>query len=194
MLSRLIEKVTEALMSWCLRTNRVLHITGTGGPDDIYLVRYYVFKSEYFNVFIHQFLRSDRDDMHDHPWHFATYLVRGAYTEVKWDPQVKNERWTRRFNYPDGYAGCKVEPYNRLVFRRATDQHKVLVDTAHTYETRDHAPLTVCVTGPLIREWGFVRTLADGVSTNGRIIKERTRKWVPWREYLGLPADEPGRG
>lgn len=190
----LIEKLTERLMAWCLRTNRVLHITGTGGPDDIYLVRYYVFKSEYFNIFIHQFLRSDRDDMHDHPWHFATYLVRGAYTEVKWDEKAKRESWTRRFNYPKDGPHCDVGSYNGLVFRKATDQHKVLVDQTNTYETRHKAPLTVCVTGPLIREWGFVKTLADGISTNGVAVKWNSRKWVPWREYLGLPPDEPGRG
>ena len=80
----MIEWLTEKLMAWCTKRGKVFKITGTGGADDVYLIRYYVLKSKYLNVFIHQFLRSDRDDLHDHPWNFCTYLVRGAYDEKKW--------------------------------------------------------------------------------------------------------------
>ena len=145
MLSNLIEFMTEGLMKLCVKTGRVLHITGTGGPDDIYLIRYYLVKSKYFNVFIHQFLRSDRDDMHDHPWSFMTYLVHGAYTEYKWNHRLNKDERTRRMNYIS-CRGTYVR-LNRLVFRRATDQHKVLVDKTLKFEERALAPLTICVTG-----------------------------------------------
>ena len=40
--------------------------------DQPYLERYYVFLKDRtyfpFNVFLHRFLKSDPDDVHDHPW------------------------------------------------------------------------------------------------------------------------------
>lgn len=49
-----------------------------GGP---YLKRYYLFRSRWLGVFIHQFYRADPEGLHDHPWAFFTYILRGGYTE-----------------------------------------------------------------------------------------------------------------
>ena len=39
-----------------------------------YLERYYLFLKDRqifpFNIFLHKFLKSDPDDLHDHPWNF----------------------------------------------------------------------------------------------------------------------------
>lgn len=194
----MIEKLCELLMNWCQRNGRVLEITGTGGPDDVYLIRYYVLKSRWANIFIHQFLRSDRDDLHDHPWNFLTYLVRGAYTENKWNPETSKVEQTRRSNVgeptyqevlADKRPGRSTRPLrqNRLVFRRATDQHQVVVDRDLKREQKHLAPLTLFVSGPTKREWGFVREVPG-------MLGFKSRRWVPWREYLGLPADAKGRG
>jgi hypothetical protein len=57
-----------------------------------YLERYYVFlkdrKSFPFNVFLHKFLKSDPDDVHDHPWGYATLILKGGYWE--WIPQFNS--------------------------------------------------------------------------------------------------------
>jgi len=54
-----------------------------------YLERYYVFLKDRkrfpFNVFVHKFLKSDPDDVHDHPWPYATLILKGGYWE--WRPQ-----------------------------------------------------------------------------------------------------------
>jgi hypothetical protein len=54
-----------------------------------YLERYYVFLKDRkrfpFNVFVHKFLKSDPDDVHDHPWPYATLILKGGYYE--WTPQ-----------------------------------------------------------------------------------------------------------
>jgi len=176
-----IEFITKSLIKWCERTGRTLHITGTGGPDDVYLVRYYVFQSNRFNVFIHRFMRSDRDDLHDHPWDFATYLVSGAYTEKRWDHKEQDVVYTHRLNLED--VGYGPEKMNRLVFRKAEDQHMVMTDREYAMSEIEQAPLTICVTGRTRREWGFV----SESNCQGRT-------WIPWRRYLGLPEDEPGRG
>ena len=53
--------------------------------NEPYLERYYVFLKDRtwfpFNVFLHKFLKSDPDDVHDHPWPYATLILKGGY----WD-------------------------------------------------------------------------------------------------------------
>lgn len=194
-------------MNWCIRKDRVLKITGTGGPDDIYLIRYYIFRSRFFNVFIHQFLRSDRDDLHDHPWDFATYLVRGAYTELKWDGNGTISTRRRGPGTEEEFCGRFYPKYeNRFVFRKATDQHQVLVDHDLKEENKSQAPLTICVTGRTKREWGFWKWipkdaalfLAETIERDMYGCKEKAnplkRAWIDWRTYLGLPPDAKGRG
>jgi len=61
--------------------------------DEPYLERYYLFLKERenfpFNVFLHKFLKSDPDDVHDHPWPYATLILKGGYYE--WIPQFNNK-------------------------------------------------------------------------------------------------------
>lgn len=191
-MDKLIELITEKLMAWCERRGAIFKITGTSGPDDVYLIRYFVIRSKYFNFFIHQFLRSDRDDLHDHPWHFCTYLVRGAYTEKKCNPATKSVDTVRRFSGGNSLVfvrdyGSRAQlmdkvlfepPQNRFVFRKATDQHQVLTDHSYLPSEKKFAPLTLCFTGPTFREWGFIK--------NG--------EWIKWTKYLGLPDDTVSRG
>lgn len=212
----LIRALTYAAMWACTKLGRVMYITGTGEDKDVYLIRYYVFKSQRLgNIFIHQFLRPDRDDVHDHPWNFCTYLVDGAYVEYKWNEAKGMLEKTQRYN--DIHCRNWGDPHlqritwSPFIFRKATDQHKVV--TANTYkpDQRRFAPLTICVTGPTIREWGFIKeeyvkldqgkpgqknvkiTLPSGTK-DANIYRGPVRRWVPWREYLGLPPDTPGRG
>ena len=53
--------------------------------DEPYLERYYMFLTNRnicpFNIFIHKFLKSDPDDLHDHPWGFTTFIIAGGYWE-----------------------------------------------------------------------------------------------------------------
>lgn len=197
----MIEFIIKKLMAYCQKRGRVFNITGSAGPEDVYLIRYYVMQNRYFNIFIHQFLRSDRDDLHDHPWDFCTYLVKGAYTENRFNPKTKQIEPTRRMNatYDDYMRKTKLKQ-NTLVFRRATDQHQVVVDRDLKYSEKDQAALTLFVSGPTRREWGFIKEelqtilCPDGLSGCAVNHREKVRNWVPWRKYLGLPADAPGRG
>ena len=53
--------------------------------NEPYLERYYLFLKERdrfpFNVFLHKFLKGDPDDVHDHPWPYATLILKGGYYE-----------------------------------------------------------------------------------------------------------------
>ena len=174
----MIETVAKWLIKYCEWRGKVFRITGTAGPEDVYLIRYYVIRSSWFNFYIHIFLRSDRDDMHDHPWDFCTYLVRGAYIERKWNFKERRTDVIFRSNWPD--IGYGEEKQNRLVFRKATDLHQVMTPEQYSLSRINEAPMTLFFSGPKRREWGFVR--------------QSTRQWVHWKEYLGLPADAPDRG
>ena len=60
--------------------------------DEPYLERYYIFMKDRietfpFNIFIHKFLKSDPDDLHDHPWGFFTFIIAGGY----WEYQCEDE-------------------------------------------------------------------------------------------------------
>lgn len=57
--------------------------------EEPYLERYYLFLKDRgekfpFNIFLHKFLKSDPDDVHDHPWSYFTIILKGGYYE--WTP------------------------------------------------------------------------------------------------------------
>ena len=112
--------------------------------NEPYLERYYLLFRERerfpFNVFLHKFLKSDPDDVHDHPWPFATLILRGGYWE--WRPQFNGQ-------------GQKIGEVARWCgpgsFRtaRATTYHRIELDPAVTC-------WTLFMPGPKQRDWGFL--------------------------------------
>ena len=50
-----------------------------------YLVRYYLFLKDRtwfpFNFTLHKVLKSDEQVLHDHPWSYATLILKGGYYE-----------------------------------------------------------------------------------------------------------------
>jgi len=88
--------------------------------DQPYLERYYVFLKDRdwfpFNIFIHKFLKSDPDDVHDHPWPYATLILKGGYFE--WTPQFDEQG--RKFGEickwrgPGHFRICRANSYHRI--------------------------------------------------------------------------------
>jgi hypothetical protein len=112
--------------------------------NEPYLERYYLFLKERdrfpFNVFLHKFLKSDPDDVHDHPWPFATLILRGGYWE--WRPQ---------FNAQGLKIGEIAKWCGPGSFRtaRATTYHRIELDPSVTC-------WTLFMPGPKQRDWGFL--------------------------------------
>ena len=82
---------------------RIIYDRVTGEP---YLERYYLLFRERtwfpFNIFLHKFLTSDPSDLHDHPWNYCTFILKGGYFEWKPEPdgRVLREWFTRgHFRY-----------------------------------------------------------------------------------------------
>ncbi len=163
MIKALIRKLVEKAEKWCTLTDRWTYITGTAGNDDVYMVRYFLLRTKLLTVYIHRFLRSDRDDPHDHPWDFVSYCVSGGYTEVRWTYNPDLSRFEQSVNYRNEGS---------LAYRGAADIHMVKLDKELKYEQRFEAPLTVIFIGPRFRPWGFWKN----ITTNP--------EWVIWHKYL----------
>ena len=109
-----------------------------------YLERYYVFLKDRtwfpFNVFLHKFLKSDPDDVHDHPWPYATLILKGGYYE--WTPEFDSAGRkigeTRHWRGPGHFRTCS-----------ATSYHRIELDPKIT-------AWTLFMPGPQKREWGFL--------------------------------------
>jgi hypothetical protein len=112
--------------------------------NEPYLERYYVFLKDRerfpFNAFVHKFLKSDPDDVHDHPWPFATLILRGGYWE-----------WTPVFDTEGRKTGEVSRWYGAGSFRtaRAKSYHRIELDPNITC-------WTLFMPGPKQRDWGFL--------------------------------------
>jgi len=102
--------------------------------EEPYLERYYLFLRERnlfpFNIFLHRFIKSDPDDLHDHPWSFRTIILLGGY----WEYTKKGKFWRGPLNYR----------YNSA-------------DTFHRIELDKNIPYcwTLFIPGQKIKDWGF---------------------------------------
>ena len=99
-----------------------------------YLERYYLFlkdrKSFPFNIFLHKFLKSDPDDLHDHPWSYRTFILAGGY----WEHTEDGKFWKGPFTY---------------MYRPATSYHRIELD-------KNKPPCwTLFMPGKKVRDWGF---------------------------------------
>jgi hypothetical protein len=112
--------------------------------NEPYLERYYLFlkdrKKFPFNIFLHKFLRSDPDDVHDHPWPYATIILKGGYWE--WIPQFNSlgekvgeiSVWRK----PGHFRICSATSYHRIELDPSVECW------------------TLFMPGPQRREWGFL--------------------------------------
>jgi hypothetical protein len=118
--------------------------------NEPYLERYYVFLKDRtwfpFNIFIHKFLKSDPDDVHDHPWPYATLILKGGYWE--WIPQFNS-------------LGQKTE---ELATWRGAGHFRICkANSFHRIELDPNVTAwTLFMPGIKQREWGFL--------SNGRWI------------------------
>ena len=113
--------------------------------DEPYLERYYVFLKDRgvfpFNVFLHKFLKSDPDDVHDHPWPYATLILKGGYWE--WVPEFDEQ-------------GTKIS--ERKIWRGAGHFRISSAKSFHRVELEPGVTAwSIFMPGPKQREWGFLR-------------------------------------
>jgi hypothetical protein len=100
-----------------LGRHRVIMDREDGAP---YLERYYLFLKDRkhfpFNIFLHKFLKSDPDDVHDHPWSYRTFILKGGYYE--WVP-IFNDNGVmiseeKHWRGPGHTRKCNANSYHRI--------------------------------------------------------------------------------
>jgi hypothetical protein len=129
-----------------------------GTADSPYLTRWTLIGSDKFAVYLHKFHRSDRDDLHDHPWPFISIILwRGYFEEV---PAV----WT--YEPADHYSNEGLRKRKRVwpgavLFRKATHQHRVIL-------VNGKPAWTLVIRGAYVRDWGFLTGAG----------------WQRWKEYF----------
>jgi hypothetical protein len=123
-----------------------------GGQERPYLRRWWLLpRNPVFNVYLHQFLRSDDDRaLHTHPWLFnVSLLLRGRYRE--WHRLAASDLWGSldQVVYSDREAGD-------FKFRWGAAAHRVELFRACTREGEPVPCWTLFITGPRVRQWGFL--------------------------------------
>lgn len=85
-----------------------------------------------FNLMIHKICLSDPDDLHDHPWWYATLILKGGYWEIT--PEGK---------YWRGAGHFRMRPPHSL--------HRLEVPE------NSQGSWSLFLRGPKLKNWGFVK-------------------------------------
>lgn len=142
----------------------------------LYLQRLWIAKTRKGAVALHWFHQPDRArDLHDHPWWFVSFVLRGFYIEELPGGVRRTVRW---FN-----------------FKRAGErgQHSVIYASPGL--------LTLVIRGPKVRRWGFYTR--EGFVDSEEYFQRDWRPPVialpdnpprPWSPCSGPDCDHPSHG
>lgn len=138
MIKQLITSVTQFLAYHLTKCGRRSDINDRDDPEQVYIQRYYLLfkdRPKWFpvNILLHHICRSDDQGFHDHPWPWASLVVRGGY----WEETPDGRYWRG--------AGS-------LRFRRATFAHRIDIDATKAGDET----WTLFFVGLRVREWGYV--------------------------------------
>lgn len=102
------------------------------GSDELYLMRYHIFRCRWLNIYLHNFFLSDEEDLHCHPWANISILLRGGFIEHHHDHKVTTR-----------VAGD-------VWWRSARELHRIQVISPST-------TWSLFIHGRRTREWGFLK-------------------------------------
>lgn len=132
------------------------------GVDEPYLRRWYLIpRNRFLNLYLHHFLRSDDDRaLHDHPWWFISWIIKGRYLE--WTPGSR------------GQMVVKMRDRWSIAYRPSRWRHRVQLPSnpiptvqLGVWLKGEVPAWTVILTGARSRSWGFY--CPD--------------RFVPWEEF-----------
>jgi hypothetical protein len=139
----ILQQISDRFLNWLERHDRK-RIIMDRTENEPYLERYYVLFKERitfpYNIFLHKFLKSDPDDVHDHPWNYFTIILKGGYWE--WIPvfNTLGEKFSeyRVWRGPGSFRFGGMNNYHRIELEPGVNAW------------------TLFFVGPKKREWGFL--------------------------------------
>jgi len=132
-----------------------------------YLIRWYIFlkdrKKFPFNITLHKVLVSDEPTLHDHPWNWGAFIIKGGYWE---HIPVYNETTGGVVGSTRVWRGP-----GSIRFRKADDLHWLELEKD---ENGNEIPCwSLFFMGKKRKEWGFVD-----------FVKHQGYRWIHNEKYL----------
>lgn len=138
----ILQKIKDLSLNWLEQHDRKRVIMDRQCNEPL-LTRYYLFLKDRtwfpFNIFLHKFHKGDPGDVHDHPWPYATLILKGGYYE--YTPNFENGKMvgeTKHWRGPGHWRICSSNSYHRIE----------LVPGVTAW--------TLFMPGPQKQEWGFL--------------------------------------
>lgn len=145
--SKITRRNLVAQMLFSLSSHLRLRTINRSNPDGTtspYLERYCVTRSRFLTIYLHRYVDKDQDtEVHDHPWPFLSFVLCGAYEEVRLKNMIRTSRWIRWVNV----VGSNTH-------------HLVREAKPETWTLLIHGPRTV-VNGEA-KHFGFVGEITEG--------------------------------
>ena len=128
--------ITQRGARWALF--QVFKIPDAGQPERTYLKRLRIIQTPWFAIYLHWIYLPDKDrDPHDHPWSFASIVLRGGYDEtVHYAPEVHLD-------------------YTKHRTHRRFSAHITDTRVAHQITNLEPETVTLLFVGRRRRQWGF---------------------------------------
>lgn len=129
--------INRIIRNWTIkyRASRDPDVIIGANRNPPYMKRWWVIpRNRWFNVYLHEVGQDDDDRaLHDHPWINLSYIVDGGYTEHT----IEN-------------GGIHVRR------KRLPGSFKLrLPSSAHRLELLKDKSVSLFITGPIVRKWGF---------------------------------------
>jgi hypothetical protein len=140
--------------------------------DVPYLIRYYLFlknrKNFPFNITLHKVLVSDEPTLHDHPWGYATLILKGGYWE--WIPVKSKEGAvvgsTRVWRGPGHFRVRSADDLHWLELEKDSNGNEIPC-------------WSLFFMGRKQKEWGFMDH-----------VKNKGFRWIHNEDYLARGAKD----
>lgn len=128
----------------------------TRGDNRPYLIRKNLFECKYFSIKVHTMLDSDDACLHDHPWSFITFILKGGYVERY------VYKWVNLSNYEPNIHGSNIiidADNNRIGLITTKIIHPFTLhyrpaNWTHSLEIHQQCK-TFVITFKKTRQWGF---------------------------------------
>jgi len=147
--------------------SRIKAIKTRDGKED-YLIRYYYQDGRPdYRVTIHNTLLSDESGLHDHPWDWASLILKGGY----WENTPEGRFWR-------GAGDFRI--------RTANDYHRLEIDP----EKAGGETWSLFIMGKKFKHWGFLNEF-DRWEQWQHYLYRKSNVWYDEEDGLPIPDDIP---